>query len=61
MGSLMRSDPPPTHREDLLLQDFRKQCKNVEREQEAKKLEALMARVKRQLAARQAPQGPRVA
>jgi hypothetical protein len=57
----MRSDPPPVHRNDLPLQDFRKQCKQAEREQESKKLALLIERVKRQLAERQGTPGPRVA
>ena len=43
------------------MQDFRKQCKQAERDQESKKLAALIERVKRQLAQRQGTQGPRVA
>jgi len=64
MTSLMRivrMEPQPSSRESLDLQLFRKQCKTVEREQESKKLAALIERVKRQMAARQQATGPRVA
>ncbi|HYA98098.1 MAG TPA: hypothetical protein VEH49_08385 [Methylomirabilota bacterium] len=57
----MRLDPPPSSRDGLQMQDFRKQCKQAERDQESKKLAALIERVKRQLAQRQGTQGPRVA
>jgi hypothetical protein len=54
-------EPQPSSRESLDMQAFRKQCKNVEREQESKKLASLIERVKRQLAAREMTSGPRVA
>jgi hypothetical protein len=42
-------------------QDVRKLVKHAEREHESKKLAVLIERVKRQLAAREAPSGVRVA
>jgi hypothetical protein len=58
---IVRMEPQPSSRESLDMQAFRKQCKNVEREQESKKLASLIERVKRQLAAREMTSGPRVA
>jgi hypothetical protein len=58
---IVRMEPPPSSRDSLDLQAFRKQHKNVERELEKKKLAALIERVKRQLAAREMASGPRVA
>ena len=57
----MRTDPPAILRDDLQLQDFHKHSKQIEREQESKKLALLMERVKRQLAERQGAPGPRIA
>ncbi len=44
-----------TNRISYAPQDFQKMCKQAERDQEAKKLVALMDRVKRQIAAQQDP------